>query len=339
MLQKLKNFYVTYIEEDIKFYIFLILFSIICFIPLNYYVTVGGGISDASSRIKVEDSYSSDGSFNISYVTQADANILIYLVSFLFPTWERESADLYKYTKEESFDDIQFRSDLDLTSTNGTATYWAYTLAGKETTLISEKNYVVAVYPDEYPTELKIRDEIVSIDGKKIQKINELVDYLQEKNVGDTVKIQIVRKGKDKEVESTIYEVDGVHILGINVQCVREYDTEPDVEVKFKKKESGPSGGLITTLEMYNQLTEEDLTKGKTIAGTGTIEEDGSIGEIGGITHKILGAVKAHADIFLSPGGDNYKEAKEYIKKKKLKIKLIEVDTIQDAIEKLENLS
>ena len=89
---------------------------------------------------------------------------------------------------------------------------------------------------------------------------------------------------------------------------------------------------------MYNQLTKKDLTKGYTIAGTGTIEEDGSIGQIGGIEHKILGAVAAKADYFLSPAGDNYKDAKKYIKKKKLKIKLIKVNNIQDAISILEGL-
>ena len=45
------------------------------------------------------------------------------------------------------------------------------------------------------------------------------------------ITIEVVNKAQ----ESTIYEVDGVHILGINVQFVREYDTNPDVEVKFKK--------------------------------------------------------------------------------------------------------
>ncbi|MBQ3307428.1 MAG: PDZ domain-containing protein [Bacilli bacterium] len=339
MLQKLKTAFEKYILDDIVFYIIMILLFIICNIPLNYYVTIGGGISDASSRIKVDDSYSSKGSFNISYVTQADANVFIYLVSYLFPTWERENADLYKYSQEENFDDIQFRSDLDLKSSNGISTYWAYTLAEKSISVVSEKNYVIAVFPKEYPTELKIKDEILSIDGHTFQNLSELKEYLQQKNAGDIVKINVLRDKKNQEIETTIYEKNGIKLLGINVQFVREYDTDPDVEIKFKKKESGPSGGLITTLEMYNQLTKKDLTKGKIIAGTGTIEEDGSIGEIGGITHKILGAVKAHADIFLSPGGDNYKEAKAYIKEKKLKIKLVKVETIQEAIEKLENLS
>ena len=92
---------------------------------------------------------------------------------------------------------------------------------------------------------------------------------------------------------------------------------------------------MITTLEIYNQLTKNDITKGKKIAGTGTIEEDGTIGEIGGVEHKLLGAETAKTDIFLVPSGKNYKTAVKYKKDKKLKIKLIEVKTINDAINKL----
>ena len=61
--------FLTYIKETIqeeyKFIIFLILLYIIFQYPVNYYVIVGGGISNVNSRIKVDNSYSSKGSFNI----------------------------------------------------------------------------------------------------------------------------------------------------------------------------------------------------------------------------------------------------------------------------------
>ena len=112
------------------------------------------------------------------------------------------------------------------------------------------------------------------------------------------------------------------------------YKTDPKVNIKFKSSESGPSGGLITTLEIYNQLTKKDITKGRKIAGTGTIESDGSIGEIGGVEYKILGASEDKVDLFLVPEG-NYKDALKYKKKHNLKIKLIKVKNIEDALNKL----
>ena len=66
------------------------------------------------------------------------------------------------------------------------------------------------------------------------------------------------------------------------------------------------------------------------------MEEDGTIGEIGGIEHKLLGAEDANVDIFLVPSGKNYQDALTYHKSKKMNMKLIEVKTIQDAVSKLE---
>ena len=338
MLKKLLNNIILTVKEEYKFIIFMILLLCILNYPLNYYIVMGGGISDASSRISVEDKNNSKGSFNISYVSQLDANILFYGLSYVIPTWEREDVNLYKYTEEENLDDVQFRSDLDLKTANGTATYWAYTMAKKKIEETSTKLYVIVTYPDEYPTELKVGDEIISIDGNEYKTIKDYVEYIQTKEVDGTVEIVLKRDKKEKTISTAVYELKDKKILGIGLQYVKTYDTDPKVDIKFNRNESGPSGGLITTLEIYNQLTKKDLTKGYTIAGTGTIEEDGTIGQIGGIEHKILGAVSAKADIFLSPGGDNYKAAKKYIKDKNLKIKLIKVETIEDAIEKLEGL-
>lgn len=325
----------SFIQEEYKFILFLILFYCILQIPVNYYITTGGGISDVSSRIRVEEKHESKGSFNISYVTELQkSTVLTYALSYVIPTWERESANSYKYSEEESTKDIQLRSEMDLEEANSTATYWAYTLAGKEINRLSTHIYVAALSP-QFETPLKVGDEIVSIDGIKKETITEYKEYFQTKKENDSVTVQIIRNAKPKEVTTTLYSYEDRLILGISLQLIHEYETNPKVDISFKETESGPSGGLITTLEIYNQLIEEDLTKGRKIAGTGTIEEDGTIGEIGGIRYKLLGAVSAKADIFLVPSGKNYEDVIEYQKEKKLKIKLIEVKSIEDAIEKL----
>lgn len=338
MFKKVLNYIVETIKEEYKFIIVLLLVTIILNIPLNYYVTIGGGISDASDRIKVEDKYESKGSFNISYVTQLDGTILTMGLSYIIPSWERESADDYKYDKEESLDDIEFRNKLSLENANSYATYWGYTLAKKEIKELSRKTYVIGTISNEYPTNLKVQDQILSVDDQTYNNAKEYSKYIQTKEVGEEVDVKVIRKKKEQVVKTKIYETEGVKLIGVLLESTVEYDTKPPLEIKFKNRESGPSGGLITTLEIYNQLTKKDLTNGKTIAGTGTIEADGTIGEIGGIEHKVKGATHAKADIFLSPSGDNYNDAKKYIEKNNLKIKLIKVDTIEDAIEKLERI-
>ena len=336
-IKKILNYSKNIVIEEYKFILLLLLIFIILQWPMNYYITTGGGTSDVSSRINVDNKYNSKGSFNISYVTQLEGTLLSYGLSYIIPTWERESTNNYKFDEEESINDIDFRSDLDLKTANSTATYWAYTLANKKIEETSSKLYVIATI-NEFDTKLKVKDEILSVDGKRFSTIDEYRNYLQTKNEDDTVLIKIKRNNKEKIITQNLFMNKNKKVLGVALQYLHEYKTIPPVKIKFKRSESGPSGGLITTLEIYNQLTKKDYTKGLKIAGTGTIEEDGTIGQIGGIEHKVLGAAKSKTDIFLSPSGENYKSALKYKKEKNLKIKIIEVKTIEDAINKLEEI-
>lgn len=326
------------IKEEYKFFLGMIILFIILIFPVNYYIVVGGGISDISSRIQVEDAYQSKGSFNISYVTELEGTVTTYLLSFIIPKWERESVNDYKYTEDETSNDIEFRSELDLKTANSTAIYWAYTLANKEITEVKKDLYVIA-RTEEISSSLKVGDMILSMDNNSYDSIEEYRNYINEKEIGDEITVKIIRKGKEKEEKVTVQSLNDKKVIGVLLQYVKEYETSPTLKVIFKKDESGPSGGLITTLEIYNQLTKKDITHGLAIAGTGTIEEDGTIGNISGINYKLLGAEAAHADYFLAPSGDNYKEAMKYKKEKKLKIKIIEVKSVKDVLKKLEELT
>lgn len=336
-MKKIISYIINIIKEEYKFLILLLLLFIIFKWPLNYYIIIGGGASDVSSRINVENKYESKGSFNISYVEELKGTVITYLLSYIVPSWEREDANLYKYSEKESIDDIEFRSDLDLLYSNANATYWAYKLASKEVNKTDTKIYVITVF-DEYETPLKVGDQILSIDDNTYNSIDEYKEYMQSLKENDLVEVKVLRNNKEKTIKSKLYKYKDKLILGIGLQILDEYETNPEVSIKFKSSESGPSGGLITTLEIYNQLTNRDLTKGKKIAGTGTIERDGTIGEIGGVEYKLLGAAQANTDIFLVPDGNNYKDALEYKKKHKLKIKIVNVKNIEDAIDKLNNL-
>jgi PDZ domain-containing protein len=66
----------------------------------------------------------------------------------------------------------------------------------------------------------------------------------------------------------------------------------------------GPSAGLMWALGLYDLLTPGDLTDGRTIAGTGTIDTRGHVGPIGGISDKVVAAERAGADLFLVPRDD-----------------------------------
>ena len=80
------------------------------------------------------------------------------------------------------------------------------------------------------------------------------------------------------------------------------------------------------------------ITKGKIIAGTGTIDDVGNIGVIGGVKYKLMGAVKNDADVFLVPSG-NYEEAMEVKKEKGYNIDIVSVENFSDAVAYLEGIS
>lgn len=99
----------------------------------------------------------------------------------------------------------------------------------------------------------------------------------------------------------------------------------------------------MMSLEIYNQLTKPDETKGYDIAGTGTIDVDGKVGPIGGIDQKVVAADKAGKDIFFAPnqnGASNsdYKNAVKTAKDIDSNMKIVPVDTMQDAIDYLNKL-
>lgn len=336
MLKKFYEKVKEFIKTEYKFILFLIVFVVICTWPVNYYIVIGGGISDISDRVVVENGDSSDGSFNLSYVSELKGTTLSYLLSYVMPHWKRVSMDDYKYTTDEDYQDIEFRSELDLLSSNSNAIYYAYQLADKPCEVVKTDVYVIVKFP-EYDNPLEVGDKLLKVNGVLCANLVEFQEAIQ-KVEGNSVRVTVLRDGKEMELTSKLYEEENRKVLGVGLQSVTTYDIDPEVEFQFEKNESGPSAGLITTLSIYDQLTKGDLTKGKLIAGTGTIEADGSIGPIGEVEYKLLGAVDGGAQVFLVPAGENYQDCKKMKKEENLDIKLISVKNIDDAIKKLKDL-
>jgi PDZ domain-containing protein len=87
------------------------------------------------------------------------------------------------------------------------------------------------------------------------------------------------------------------------------------------------------TLTVHDMVTPADLTGGRVIAGTGTINLDGTVGPIGGVQQKVAGAEYAGAEYFLSPP-ENYDDARSVARQ----IKVVKVATAEEAIQFLRSL-
>jgi PDZ domain-containing protein len=90
------------------------------------------------------------------------------------------------------------------------------------------------------------------------------------------------------------------------------------------------------SLGILNRLSPTDLTHGVKIAGTGTINLDGTVGPIGGVKQKVIGAQWAHARYFFVPcTGGNDADATKVVGHS---MTLVPVNTLDDALAFLQSL-
>lgn len=315
-----------FLKENIKTIIFIIIMILIVKVELPYYIEAPGGTINLTQRI--DSNYNKkNGSLNMLYVTEYKGNIVTVLLSKIISTWDLNEIKKQQVSNENS-KDIYNRNKVMLDNSIGNATIVAYRYAGKNITIKDKKNIVIATTKD---NDIEIGDIILSIDNKKVENITTIKEYLNTLNIGDTVTILLKRNNKEKEVKITL---EDDKLLGIMIITNYEYETEDDLDIAFKSGEGGSSGGLVLSLGIYSQITGIDILKGRHIAGTGTIDIDGNVGEIDGIKYKIAGAVKNKMDVILvSPY--NYEEAKKVIKDNNYKIELVKVSTFKEAVEYL----
>ena len=313
-----------------KIIIIAIIFFIIFNIPLPYYIDAPGGIENVNKNIKIQ-GYDAKGSLNIVYVREYRATIPLILYSLF-----RHNYDIIKQSDvvldEEKNIDYEKRDKLLMDESISNAIYVAYTSANKDIEILENKVYVL--YNENKDSDLKVYDEIIKINNKNISNKSDIIDILSNLNGYDKVKIDVINNNK----EYTRYaKLNTDKKLGILISNIKEYKTKPNIKINKDDDQSGPSGGLMMALYIYNKLTKYDITSGKKIVGTGTIELDGTIGEIGGVKYKLESAVKSKADIFLVPDGDNCKEVKRIKKEKKYNINIKCVSTFDSALKFLKN--
>lgn len=178
-------------------------------------------------------------------------------------------------------------------------------------------------------------DVIVEVDGQQISLASEVSAVLSRQRVGDDVEIT-VRRGEERVTETiTLVELAEVGGPGIGVLASTvnlEIDTPLDVQPRPDTQVGGPSAGLMIALSVYEAMTEDDLARGRTIAGTGFIDTSGNVGPISGIAEKVRGADLAGADVFLVPAA----QAEEARAAAPDGLEVISVESLQDAIEALQ---
>ena len=290
-----------------------------------------GGTINITDRVEMEGYQNKDGSLNMLYVSEYEGTPATLLVAKL-KSWDIEKNE-ERQISDESISDIEKRNKIMRDNSLDIATMVAYTEAGKEITIKDKKNVVIGVTKD---NGLEVGDVILKTDGQECDDIKEIKKIISSKEVGDTITFKVLRNNKEEEIKSKILLEDNTKIIGVVIITEYDYDIDPEINVKFKKTESGASGGLMSTLTIYNAISDEDIIKGRNIAGTGTISPDGTVGEIDGIKYKIMGAAQDKMDIVFVPSA-NYDEAIKTKEKYNYDINIIKVDTFDEAVEYLKN--
>jgi PDZ domain-containing protein len=170
-------------------------------------------------------------------------------------------------------------------------------------------------------------DVITSVDGTAVTSPQKLTELIRAKKSGSKLTVGYTRAGKAETATITSKADKDSDPPRIGIEIDQKQPHPFTVKIDLDQI-GGPSAGLMFTLGIIDKLRPADLTGGKIIAGTGTIDDDGNIGPIGGIPQKLVGAKDAGAQIFLVPA-DNCAEA---LKNAVPGLPMAKVATVDDAL-------
>jgi len=146
---------------------------------------------------------------------------------------------------------------------------------------------------------LRAGDVLTSVDGTPVTSPTQLRTRIGDRAVGEKVRIGYRRGTTTAEQELTTQssgETPARPVIGVETDV--EYPFTVDIALK---EVGGPSAGLMFALGIIDKLGPESLTGGRYVAGTGEISPDGTVGPIGGIQQKLVGARQKGAELFLVP--------------------------------------
>ncbi|MFF3254399.1 PDZ domain-containing protein [Actinacidiphila glaucinigra] len=187
--------------------------------------------------------------------------------------------------------------------------------------------------------ELHAGDVVKAVDGRPVKVAGDVAELVTKHKAGQKVVFTVVPKGakgdatRDVTITTAKSDDDGAARAVVGIQAGVEHTFPFKIDIKLADV-GGPSAGLMFALGIVDKLTPEDLTGGKFVAGTGTIDDQGKVGPIGGIDMKTIGAREKGAEYFLTPA-DNCAEAAADTPSG---LTLVKVKTIDDALDALKDI-
>ncbi|RAZ69982.1 SepM family pheromone-processing serine protease [Planococcus maitriensis] len=335
-----------------KLWFFVLVMALVVFVSsyrLDAYISRPGDAYELSPLVEVDGRDEDDaGTLSLMTVTMFNATPALYIMAQFQEGYKVLDPEQVR-SPHESDEEYNVRQLKLMSDSQVNALQVAFEEAGKPYEVSSNGVFILNVLEDGAAAGLlSPGDRLMEIDGQAYDSMEEFLDYLSTKEVGDEVELVIERDERTINQTVTLAPLPTEpERAGIGISFVedKEIETTPDVSIDSDTI-GGPSAGLMFTLEILNQLLDEDITKGYDIAGTGTMESDGTVGRIGGIDQKVMAADRAGIDIFFAPDDEtdselpsNFDQALETAEEIGTGMDIVPVTDIDAALDYLAELS
>ncbi|MBA2937880.1 PDZ domain-containing protein [Paenibacillus sp. CGMCC 1.16610] len=333
----------------------VVIIYLLFFVRLPFFIFMPGTAEEIKPMVTIpRGSDLEKGTLMLTTVRVADANMINYLIGLVHP-YEEIQPKTSVLRKGESEQEYTQRQEYVMLTSQASAIQAAYTHAKVPFHINHEGVMVLQTLPGLSGEKvLKPGDVLLKAGEKDVKVAQDLLDSLKGKKAGESITVTYARNKVEQQATLALGALPlqqgetgepraGIGVVPADMQSVKADQEDQQVSIKAGEI-GGPSAGLMFSLEIFNQLVPEDITKGYRIAGTGTIETDGTVGPIGGIQHKIIAADREKADFFFAPKDvtykdgtkiTNYSDAVQRANQIKTKMKIVEIGTMDDALKYL----
>jgi PDZ domain-containing protein len=297
--------------------------------------------TDGKPIVEIEGhrTYETEGSLSLTTVSVTSAGQDVGLLE-AFQAWFSPSDAIVPrdaiYKPDQSVAEVEQESADEMTGSQENAAVAALRLLGDR---VPEELRVASVAGDGPSAGvLQAGDRIIEVDGTRVTGGRQGLDAIREREPGDDVDITVLRDGERLSYTVTTQaSADDETVPVIGVEVGLDYDLPFEVTINLGADIGGPSAGTVFALAIYDKLTSGSLTGGMDVAGTGSIDAEGTVGGIGGIQQKIVGAEETGASVFLVPEPNCQEALGADVSADD--ITLVEVRTLEDAVDALTALA
>jgi PDZ domain-containing protein len=190
---------------------------------------------------------------------------------------------------------------------------------------------------------LEAGEVITAVDGRPMTLSDDVIAVLKPHRPGDVVRLDVSRgdeagpRTEDVKLGSAPADrsscradgpADGLPCLGVSLRTKgRRFDLPFQIDIDSGQI-GGPSAGLAFALGVIDAITPGELTGGRRVAATGTIDINENVGPVGGVYQKTAAVKDQDAELFLVPP----QEYEDAVKRAGRDIKVVQVSTLDDAL-------